>query len=79
MNLIHVGKNVYLNMDEIQYFCPSEQAPAELVSKAVDLSGSKRTLVVTKNKALLLIDITVETLLKRTQKIAKGTEAVNEE
>lgn len=79
MNLIHVGKNVYLNTDEIQYFCPSEQAPPELVSKAVDLSGSRRTLVVTKNKALLLIDITVETLFKRVQKAVRDGEAGHDE
>ena len=73
MNIIHVGKGVYLNVEEIAYCCSPQQAPGDIVLKATDLSGgTRRCLVVTKNKINILVDITGETLLRRIQRSMKG-------
>lgn len=73
MQLVHVGKGVYINIDEIAYFCPPLQAPTDFALRATDLSGgSKRCLVVLNSKISILIDITVETFLKRIKKAQGG-------
>ncbi|MBQ3010191.1 MAG: hypothetical protein IJA20_09770 [Methanocorpusculum sp.] len=73
MHMVHVGKGVYINIDEIAYCCPPLAAPTDVALRAIDLSGgSKRCMVVLNSKISILIDITVETFLKRIKKAQGG-------